>query len=1220
MKNAQEVVAKTIEFLDSYNDFYKRISGNRYDSYEEYITKGKFVDEERLVRPEFLRDFTQKILGFTTGTISYQDPDNPSGDKPDTVPFDTRVHPFLFETKGSDSDDLRAHFNQIKRYIDAYKVTWGIIFNLRECIVFSTPTDFPHIDLHFSFIDLYHRFKAYHRKETKALLEYDNTKAFISFVNRFSKKEVTQADKIQKIAEAKNWTGLETLDPDVLTTEIREMVRVLHDDVKRKRHEIGKILGFNPERKKKIALEIDDIAKDIEPKKPKREITDKVFNNFLEAKPGTLDDQAVDNYLYRVAYFTMTKILLVRAWEDIGFIDQTLFNGGFEEWYEKFNHEIDRVLRQAFHFAGERYSWLFNIENNYTWYSPSDDALVKVLYRFSNFNLSLLSTDVLGYVYEEYLDITDRKNKGQYYTPREIIRFIWDRVGFTNDGSFFRLEGGKRNPCLIYDPATGSGGFLVEAVRRIRQEAHYNKNDFRDLLEIFSAIVSGIYGSEIQAFPYYITEVNLLLQFTPVVKDMLDTNSAYFRRDWALNVIQQDSLKLHNATQPTLTGLEEKFKSKDEVYERDQNHDIIHLEGLKLHTYEFIKYHQDFDYVCANPPYIGEKGHKELFRYTVENFPYWKQFYQGKMDYLYFFIELGLSKIRDGGKLGFITTAYWPTADGASNLRKYILDTAKIKEVIFFGDVKLFDYAKGQHNMVFILERCDVKKAREKNKIKIVTVKKEIKGKTVRERLRRLVDHINRNIGKKHYSDEYIDVFISPIVQGGLAGGAWSFSYTSEIDGVLQKVQKAGKKLGDLCDINCGVQSGADKVTKTNIKLIPDEIIRKKNIKPGDGIFVLTSEELKQLDLPSNELEIVKPFSKNSDIFKYFVNFEGRSKFLIYTTGKTDIKRYPAIETYLETYKPILESKRESKEGKLPWYSLHWSRDKSIFERPKIINPQRSNQNTFAYTEKPLYTSVDVYFTTLKKTTKENLKYICGVLNSKLIKVWLKNRGKRKGDAFELYYAPLSQVPIRCANFQDKYEKEVHNTIVNLVEKITNLKENLSRYEKFYPNISLLNLETAENLSHVELVNVVKQFSSKTLFSLRTDPRLKLELQKVKDFFLNKIDTRGVFQPDLSGLLRLQLVSKNRQTISITGPEDLLEYLAEVLPLYQGKGWEEIKNKVLIPKDFNELERKKRKTEKEVASLINRISNLQKEIDKIVYRLYEINKEEQEVVKHSLGA
>lgn len=186
--------------------------------------------------------------------------------------------------------------------------------------------------------------------------------------------------------------------------------------------------------------------------------------------------------------------------------------------------------------------------------------------------------------------------------------------------------------------------------------------------------------------------------------------------------------------------------------------DVIKRVISILDLVDYARYSDgSFSYCCANPPYIGEKGNKELFRGTLQRFHSLKDFYQGKMDYLYFFIILGLSKLHNpdekviylptrlpqphvrtaqGGNLGFITTAYWPTADGASKLRKYILENAKIKEMIFFEDVKIFEYAKGQHNMVFILEKYAGKereKERAENKIKIVRVlarHQEVEGET----------------------------------------------------------------------------------------------------------------------------------------------------------------------------------------------------------------------------------------------------------------------------------------------------------------------------------------------------------------------------------------------------------------------------------------------------------------------------------------------------------
>jgi len=78
----------------------------------------------------------------------------------------------------------------------------------------------------------------------------------------------------------------------------------------------------------------------------------------------------------------------------------------------------------AFDLSAERYPWLFNADNNYPWYEPSDEALIDSLYELSNFYLGKLDQDILGTIYEDYIERVDKKNKGQYYTPREIVSFI----------------------------------------------------------------------------------------------------------------------------------------------------------------------------------------------------------------------------------------------------------------------------------------------------------------------------------------------------------------------------------------------------------------------------------------------------------------------------------------------------------------------------------------------------------------------------------------------------------------------------------------------------------------------------------------------------------------------------------------------------------------------------------------------------------------------------
>ena len=67
--------------------------------------------------------------------------------------------------------------------------------------------------------------------------------------------------------------------------------------------------------------------------------------------------------------------------------------------------------------------------------------------------------------------------------------------------------------------------------------------------------------------------------------------------------------------------------------------------------------------------------------------------------------------------------------------------------------------------------------------------------------------------------------------------------------------------------------------------------------------------------------------------------------------------------------------------------------------------------------------------------TSIELKFILGLLNSKLIYFWLYNRGKRKGEMLELYLTPLSEIPIK------KPSSQISVLIITLVNEIIQRKQ-----------------------------------------------------------------------------------------------------------------------------------------------------------------------------------
>lgn len=120
----------------------------------------------------------------------------------------------------------------------------------------------------------------------------------------------------------------------------------------------------------------------------------------------------------------------------------------------------------------------------------------------------------------------------------------------------------------------------------------------------------------------------------------------------------------------------------------------------------------NFNIIIGNPPYLGEKNNKEIFE-NIKETEFGQKYYEGKMDYLYFFIEKGIDALCKGGILSYITTNYWLRADFAVKLRE------KIKEETSFTYINnynksVFKNANGQHNIVFTMAKT------QKNIFKVV--------------------------------------------------------------------------------------------------------------------------------------------------------------------------------------------------------------------------------------------------------------------------------------------------------------------------------------------------------------------------------------------------------------------------------------------------------------------------------------------------------------------
>ena len=77
---------------------------------------------------------------------------------------------------------------------------------------------------------------------------------------------------------------------------------------------------------------------------------------------------------------------------------------------------------------------------------------------------------------------------------------------------------------------------------------------------------------------------------------------------------------------------------------------------------------EKFNLIIANPPYLGEKGHKDIFRHIRES-ALGQRFGVGKMDLFYYFFHFTLDYLDKNGVGALITTNYFITATGAKKLK-----------------------------------------------------------------------------------------------------------------------------------------------------------------------------------------------------------------------------------------------------------------------------------------------------------------------------------------------------------------------------------------------------------------------------------------------------------------------------------------------------------------------------------------------------------------------
>lgn len=623
----------------------------------------------------------------------------------------------------------------------------------------------------------------------------------------------------------------------------------------------------------------------------------------------------------------------------------------------------------------------------------------------------ILSPDHIGSLFEGLLeyklkyidgalslvnDKGERKKTASYYTPDYIVNFMVD-------DSLAKIVKGKKSQDIlkikVCDPAMGSGHFLLGALKYLEEK--------------------------VQEFQNENPEASDNLNFDSIKKQILHNCLFGVDKNTLAVELAKFSLWIYTAEKGEfLEPLSDQFKLGNSLIDA---HPDKSKSFVWSNEFKDVFDNGGFDAVVGNPPYLGEKGNKDIFRDIREYGVLGKDTYMRKMDIFYWFIMKGIELVKDDGTVSYITTNYWPTADGADNLKAYMIKNGAMTKYIDFLGATIFKDAKGQSNSIICYQK-GLSWNRQNLSIYRATEKFE------EESLK--WDRALAISEKKYFSNQTAKLMdVCP------AKNQWTISQknsSSPVSSVETNIVRENYRMffGKNA-ISRGIETGSDKVSEALIKLaIEKEIIsegEKSKYKKGQGIFVVSQKEIAEKEI---ERELLLNWYKNSSIGYYIIDDTNTDK-LIYVDSKIDIRKYPKAKNHLTKFRPLLAAREQANNDDDNWYWIRGPKRDKIYNKVTIVCPYRAKVPKFSLSNKKVYGAGDMYF--VIDFFDCSPEVMLGYLNSAFVAEWMAVYGKKKGDLFELYQSPLSEIPVPDFSakaksvLQDKVDR-IHSEIKDLIK------------------------------------------------------------------------------------------------------------------------------------------------------------------------------------------
>jgi type I restriction enzyme M protein len=268
-----------------------------------------------------------------------------------------------------------------------------------------------------------------------------------------------------------------------------------------------------------------------------------------------------------------------------------------------------------------------------------------VVEHLQSINFNKTDLDTKGVAFERFMEDFFRGKMGQFFTPRELIRFC------------VKMLNPQTNEILL-DPACGSGGFLLNAMDLVREEAEREYDDEVDAYRVWHDFAKdNLYGIDINDQIARVCKMNMILH-----------------DDGHANVISIDSLT-----------------------------DIQEIN--RIHR----KFKEDtFDLILTNPPFgavVKQSEKPYLGKYKLG-----KDRKTQKTEIL--FIERCLEFLRPGtGRMGIVLPDGILTNSSLQYVRDFITEHAQILAVVSLPQFAFTHFGAGvKSSLVFLRKKAEGEK------------------------------------------------------------------------------------------------------------------------------------------------------------------------------------------------------------------------------------------------------------------------------------------------------------------------------------------------------------------------------------------------------------------------------------------------------------------------------------------------------------------------------